>query len=115
MLRVDQIKKALEFLQPPSITDDDHQAHWWNEGEGEKIKAGYRTWIDRFSREVVKCTSMTEVNNLLGRTDMKISLPSMKSMDNRSISEFWLQGFGSKIKEDFLDKFAKFIKELKED
>lgn len=46
------VLKLLEQLSPPTPTDQDHQAHWWNEIFGNRIRNDVQMMIDGVKKRI---------------------------------------------------------------
>ncbi|RLC88838.1 MAG: hypothetical protein DRJ03_00955 [Chloroflexi bacterium] len=46
------VLKLLQALTPPTPTDEEHQAHWWNEIFGQRIRNDTQLMIDRVAKQI---------------------------------------------------------------
>lgn len=110
------LAEAIQILQPVSPTDEHYQAHWYNDGLGLKIRIVQENFIRNFKRPLVDCKTKAEVNELLAlHTDAPKWPPYIKQYEEdqekleQANHEFWTNGIGGLIREEWFKMIRKFI------
>lgn len=94
MLHRDEIERAFEILQPVTVTDENHQAHWWNEWFGERVMAAQKTWLEKAKTAAASYDSRKEIMDAL--INVKMVWPKY-SDDPEENFNWWTNDFGAVI------------------
>jgi hypothetical protein len=102
----DTLIEALSFLQPVTPTDEDHQAHWYNEGYGQQIYSYQKMYIDYLKEKISKVRSKKEIQEIFIKS--KILKPAPPITTSEQV-KFWSEGFGLIIFNEYYRIISNFI------
>lgn len=108
---LDNVRVALQLLQPVTPMDKDHPAEYWNDGTGLVIKSRQEMHIDLLKNNIMKGETKEDIQSI--RNLVSESSYSFDSFVNQCTdSLFWSTGFGDLILEKWDEMIGRFVQEI---
>lgn len=103
-------KDGYPILQPATPTDSDHQAHWWQTDDGQRILVAQNNFFDR-----IKAFENADPDDFLSKIGIQQHLNTITNQlewPDVSSRDFWKTEFGLRIQTEFWEVANKFIRYL---
>jgi len=117
----ENIAELLQFLQPVTPTDNDHQADWYNTEYGKNVIFSQEAHIKTLKMLLKDCNFHKDIQAVFEQVGYYPSwppyIPDLSLPDNEIIKvnhDFWMEGIGVLLRNEYQEMLRKFIEKVNE-